>query len=168
MVEDKHSTIGVVALRYTSSTPEVLLLLKRKYHVYGFAKGHREEGETDIQTACRELMEESGCRPDHFLGENQWTTDLSHAKFLPSFHRTKVKLNGKEKAKVTVYYVATATQVAPIHDTEEIEDAQWFPLTAETANALQGRPEFDFFMQEILPLANLPRPSDGSSQFLES
>lgn len=159
MVEDKHFTAGIVALRYHSGVPEILLLLKRKHHVYGLAKGHKDPGETDIQAACRELHEEAGCQAVFFHSQHGWTRDATQAEALPLFHRTKVSLKGKEKIRATKYFVATAEQTGAILDINEIEGAEWLPLTVETAERLVGRPELDFFHTHILPLAQVPGPS---------
>jgi 8-oxo-dGTP pyrophosphatase MutT (NUDIX family) len=158
MVESKHFTAGIVPLRFSSDIPEILLLLKRKHHVYGLPKGHKEPEETDIQTACRELREEAGCSPVLFLGQSGWTDDAIQAKPLPLFPRTKTNLAGKSKNRETKYFVATVAETGTIEDMGEIEGLEWLPLTLETAERLKGRPEHDFFLRHILPLAQLQRP----------
>lgn len=39
------------------------LLTKTEYGVYGFAKGHVEQGESERQTAMRETWEETSVKP---------------------------------------------------------------------------------------------------------
>lgn len=158
MVESKHYTVGIVPLRFSSSIPDILLLLKRKHHVYGLPKGHKDPEETDIQTACRELREEAGYSPVLFLGRSDWTNDPNQAQSLPLFPRTKTNLSGKAKNRETKYFVATVEQTGEIEDRGEIEGLEWLPLTEETVERLRGRPEYEYFLRHILPLAQVQRP----------
>ena len=158
MVEGKHFTAGIVPFRYISALPEVLFVLKRKHHVYGLPKGHKEPAETDLQTACRELQEESGHSAVLFLGLSAWTEDPSQAQALPLFCRTKTNAAGKAKVRETRYFVATVVETGAVQDEGEIEGLEWLPVTLETAERLRGRPEHDFYLSHILPLAQLARP----------
>lgn len=44
------------------------LIIKGKNGDVGFPKGHTEQGESEMQTAIRELMEETGVRVEHIDG----------------------------------------------------------------------------------------------------
>lgn len=50
---------GVVPVRYVGGKPEVLLIKNKGGH-WSFPKGHPEGAETGIETARRELREETG------------------------------------------------------------------------------------------------------------
>ena len=58
MVHEK--SCGVIVFYQTDSKPVEILLLHYPEGHWDFPKGHVEEGEEDIQTALRELEEETG------------------------------------------------------------------------------------------------------------
>lgn len=55
-----QKSCGVIPYRINRNAPEYLLLFQRFSKTWSFPKGHIEVGETPMQTALRELKEESG------------------------------------------------------------------------------------------------------------
>lgn len=55
-----QKSCGVVPYRIVNGKPEFLLLFQRFSKTWSFPKGHMEPGESEAQTALRELKEESG------------------------------------------------------------------------------------------------------------
>ncbi len=62
-----HKSCGVIAFRQTAEQREYLILLQNS-HSWSFPKGHMEPGETETQTALRELWEETGLRAELIPG----------------------------------------------------------------------------------------------------
>ena len=56
-----RKSCGVIPFRWCGSEKEYLILLQTN-HCWSFPKGHMEAGETEGQTALRELFEETGLR----------------------------------------------------------------------------------------------------------
>ena len=56
-----RKSCGVIPFRLNGGEREYLVLLQRN-HCWSFPKGHMEAGETEEQTALRELLEETGLR----------------------------------------------------------------------------------------------------------
>ena len=54
-----RKSCGIIPFRYNGKEKEYLILLQRN-HAWTFPKGHMEPGETEIETAARELFEETG------------------------------------------------------------------------------------------------------------
>ncbi len=54
-----RKSCGVIPIRYRDGQME-LLVLQQISHGWSFPKGHMEPGETEVQTALRELREETG------------------------------------------------------------------------------------------------------------
>lgn len=57
-----RKSCGVIPFRRTGDDVEFLLLYQRASRTWSFPKGHMDAGETEIQTALRELAEETGLR----------------------------------------------------------------------------------------------------------
>lgn len=81
---------GVVVVRWEGTAPRYLLL--RCYGYWDFPKGETEPGEPELETAVREVAEETGLRDLDF----RWGTP---------FHETPVY----GKGKIARYYLAEAT-----------------------------------------------------------
>lgn len=61
--------ISCGAVVYTKIKDEIYWLIIRSLEgIYGFPKGHMENGETEMDTAVREIMEETGISPDFVDG----------------------------------------------------------------------------------------------------
>ena len=55
-----EKSCGAVLYKMIDDTPYFVLV---RGSVYGFPKGHVEDGETEVQTALREIREETGVTP---------------------------------------------------------------------------------------------------------
>ncbi|MEK7648726.1 MAG: NUDIX domain-containing protein [Patescibacteria group bacterium] len=55
----KEHSYGVVAVKIVAGCAQYLVVFHRSGH-WGLPKGHMQEGETEVQTALRELQEEGG------------------------------------------------------------------------------------------------------------
>lgn len=95
----------------------LLIKNKRSAH-WGFPKGHIEKGETKKQTACREVLEETGI----------------HLNIIDGFESvSKYKIKDKIEKQVSIF-VGTTKDVNTVIQPEEIEDYIW--LTYDRAMSL--------------------------------
>lgn len=100
---------GAVVFREIGGMTRFLLIKNRRSAHWGFPKGHVEMGETDQQTAYREVLEETGI----------------HIRFLPGFvTRSQYSIQGKVEKSVSIY-LATTDDTNTIIQKEEIEDYVW-------------------------------------------
>ncbi len=61
------------AVVFTRRDGEIkFVLVRQKSGFYSFPKGHMEEGETEKQTAAREIFEETGLTPTFIDGFKEW------------------------------------------------------------------------------------------------
>ena len=80
---------------------------------WDFPKGHMEEGETEVETALRELKEETG---------------ISNIEFLKDFRKTiayTFSLENRKIRKEVVFFLAT-TSVNKVNLSYEHADCGWF------------------------------------------
>jgi bis(5'-nucleosidyl)-tetraphosphatase len=111
----EHSA-GAVVYRVTAAdTPVYLLLQPAPGKPWGFPKGKRQVGETDEQTARREIAEESGL------------TDL---EFDPGFRYVVhyVYRRGRTQVKKDVVYFLARTHMRTINLSHEHVAARWEPF----------------------------------------
>lgn len=97
---------------------ESFLLLKHRDR-WDLPKGHRDEGETDLQCALREMTEETGIQAAdvELVSDFQWRTNYPV--------RSK-RHGGQTLEKSVVYYLARLTKDVAIKPTEH-EGYAWFP-----------------------------------------
>jgi 8-oxo-dGTP pyrophosphatase MutT (NUDIX family) len=96
------------------------LILKHKKGHWSFAKGHREKGETSIDTAKRELLEEAGIDDVKFISK----------KILLKEKYTFLNRDDFEVRKEVSYFIAgTKTKRVKI-DKKEIINYEWCTLKA--------------------------------------
>ncbi|MCH5186274.1 MAG: NUDIX domain-containing protein [Oscillospiraceae bacterium] len=111
-----EKSCGAVIFRKNDKITEYLLVLNKKRTSvsghWGFPKGHVEEGETEHETALREVMEETGLKIE-FFGNFRSVTHYSP--------KTDVMKN-------VVYFLATVKDDGVSMQESEIADFVWLPF----------------------------------------
>ena len=101
----KEKSCGCIIIK----DKKVLLVYEKNRNFWGFPKGHMEDGETEIETALREVKEEVGL-------------DVEIDK------KRRYTLNyviNNEIDKTTVLYIAKAKKEKIIMQESEIENTKW-------------------------------------------
>lgn len=112
-----EKSCGAVVFRRNQSAVQYLLIKNKRSENWGFPKGHVEEGETDKQTAMREVLEETGLK----------------INILPDFSaKSEYSIQGRVEKFVTIF-LATTDDTSPCIQEEEIDDYIW----ADYNNALR-------------------------------
>jgi 8-oxo-dGTP pyrophosphatase MutT (NUDIX family) len=122
MQENQFSSGGVV-IRGTGETLEVLLI-KDSYGHWTWAKGHLEKGETEEETALREISEETGLKTLKIidsLGKQEYWFSLGEKKIFKTVTVFLVKAGSGEEIKIQVEEVQEAAWFAPQESIEKIE-----------------------------------------------
>ena len=89
-----------------------VLVIKQNIGFYGFPKGHVEEGETEEETAIREVKEETNL--DIIINSN---------------YRYETKYFAKEDVlKKVVFFVATTNNTDVLCDNNEVSEARWLDI----------------------------------------
>lgn len=131
----KECSFGVIPLQKTKEGVSVLLIFHKGGRHWGFPKGHQDPGETDLETAYRELKEETGLEIE---------TCLLEVPYVESY--TFYKLHEKVIKTVSYYpaFVKGELKLQP----EEIIDARWYPIQ-EAARHLTFKEARDIFEKVI-------------------
>lgn len=102
------------------------LLVQGHGDFWGFPKGHKEKGETHMQTAVRELMEETHITCDRYYG----TTMFTERYRIP-------KKRGSDIIKKVVYFIGIVSDTHVIRQTTELKNHGWFTFE-EAQKKLMG------------------------------
>lgn len=106
-----EKSCGVIAFQKTGGEPRVLVIRHRYGGHWAFPKGHVEPGETEHQTARRELLEETGVTVRLMEGYREVTT------YSP----------GRNIMKDVVLFVGEMTGGTPRPQPEEVRTVSLLP-----------------------------------------
>ena len=115
----EEQSFGIIPLRQENGVWQVLLILHLGGRHWAFPKGHGNEGELAIDSARRELNEETGLDIQELLQD----TPLVERYQFHRKHEIVVK---------TVQYYPAIVQGTIHLQPEEIRDAKWVPLKEAT------------------------------------
>lgn len=106
---------GVVPVRHLDGRPEVLLIKNKGGH-WSFPKGHPEGDETGIETARRELREETGIVE----------CDIQEATtFVERFQFEKA---GRTVDREITFYLGMVTSAQLVADPHAVHESIWLPF----------------------------------------
>jgi tRNA nucleotidyltransferase (CCA-adding enzyme) len=109
-----ESSSGAVIYRQINNDVRFLLIKNKRSAHWGFPKGHLEKGETNLEAAKREVLEETGIHVDIHDGFESVS---------------KYKVRGKIDKKVSIF-VGTTEDVNTTIQEAEIEDYIWLPYSS--------------------------------------
>ena len=104
-----EKSCGAIVYRKYHGNTEILLIKHINSGHWSFPKGHVEAGETEVQTAMREIKEE---------------TDID-VIIDPTFRETVTYSPKKDTMKVVVYFLARARNVDFHAQEDEIAEVRW-------------------------------------------
>ena len=108
-----EKSCGAVVFRNKNNNIQVLLIRHLNGGHWAFPKGHVEKGETEEQTALREVLEETGLAVEL---DNRYRQVVSYSP-------------KKDVVKDVVYFVATASSdAATVAQEEEISQIVWVDM----------------------------------------
>ena len=113
MITKRHHSVGII-LYYNFPRSRKYLLVKQHQGHWGSPKGHIEKGERFIDTAVRELKEETGIKKINFLRKKILFRDNY------SFNNTNAKI-----IKIVDYFIAESLVNKVKIDNDEIINFKW-------------------------------------------
>jgi 8-oxo-dGTP pyrophosphatase MutT (NUDIX family) len=114
-----EQSIGAV-IKYRDSLEDTesseFLLLRNRRGFWGFPQGHKEKGESEIQTLVREVFEETGIK------------ELEIQSYIGKIQYSYFKGDGMKSEKEVRFYFAT-TPTRQVKISEEHADFRWATLS---------------------------------------
>lgn len=108
-----EKSCGAIVFRQAEKEPLFLIIRHANGNHWAFPKGHVEEGESESQTALREIEEETGLKV-----------------FLDTGFRETTTYSPKEGVvKEVVYFIAKTEENSIQQQVEEVTDFQWLPYS---------------------------------------
>jgi 8-oxo-dGTP pyrophosphatase MutT (NUDIX family) len=111
----EEESFGIIPLKQEDGQWKVLLIMHRGGRHWAFPKGHGDPGETPLQSAHRELKEETGLEVEKLLQEEPLIEKYQ-------FYRKKEVV-----VKTVQYFPAIVFGTLKLQ-AEEIRAAKWVPL----------------------------------------
>jgi bis(5'-nucleosidyl)-tetraphosphatase len=108
----KDEAFGIVPILYEDDRYQFLLIQHNAGH-WGFPKGHADPGESDLQAACREFLEETGI------------TDCQVIQGPLFSERYTFTRRGQRFEKTVIYFAALVESATVQCQQEEIQDYLW-------------------------------------------
>ncbi|QNO16025.1 NUDIX domain-containing protein [Alkalicella caledoniensis] len=105
-----EKSCGAVVFRREDKKVKILLLKHINGGHWGLPKGHVEEGETEQETAVREILEETGLKVCALYDEFRYEMEYSPVEGI---------------MKKVVYFVAEVQESQFNHQVEEVEQCIW-------------------------------------------
>lgn len=115
MIHEK--SCGAVVYRKHHGNTEILLIKHVRSGCWSFPKGHMEQGEDEIQTAVREIKEE---------------TNIDVSVDDPAFREVVVFNPRRDITKEVVYFLARAVTFDCARQEDEIAEVRWVEIGQAT------------------------------------
>jgi 8-oxo-dGTP pyrophosphatase MutT (NUDIX family) len=110
---DATYAAGGVVLRRNSGDLEVLIIHRPRYNDWSFPKGKSEPGETTLQTALREVQEETS----------------TAGRALQELATIGYSTSEVAKDKLVTYFVMTPARYSEFEANDEVDKVMWVPLS---------------------------------------
>ena len=107
-----EKSCGALVYRTPHGNTEILLIKHINSGHWSFPKGHVEQGETEVETALREIKEETSL--DVLID--------------PTFRETVTYFPRKDTQKVVVYFIAKAKTFDYVPQEDEIAETRWVDI----------------------------------------
>lgn len=108
-----EKSCGAIVYRKFHGNTEILLIKHIKSGCWSFPKGHMEDGETETETAVREIKEETNI--DIVIDDS-------------AFRETVVFNPRRDTRKEVVYFIGRATSFDAKPQEEEISEIRWVEI----------------------------------------
>ena len=110
----KEKSCGAIVFYLKDNKEQILLIKHANSGHWSFPKGHVEANETEVETALREIREETGI----------------NVSIDTRFREVVTYSPKKDVLKDVVYFFATSEEYETFNQEEEVSDIKWVDLTS--------------------------------------
>ncbi len=114
----KEFSFGAIICKIKNDSLLFLLINSKRNGIWGFPKGHIENGESETETARREIFEETGIKNIEFI-ENFRQEDVYIIDGAAS------RTDERQVEKHSIYFLASALEDTLDFDKNEILELKW-------------------------------------------
>lgn len=117
----EHKSYGIICVHETAGEPLFLLVEHVNGDHWAFSKGTPEDGEVPLQTAIRELYEETSVRDAHLVDDITFTEEYTYTT-----------ADGKQVHKINTFFLGFVDDItqAAVMLPDEIANVVWLPQQA--------------------------------------
>ena len=115
----QETSSGAVVYKKENNEFLFLLVYSVRNKEWGFPKGHIEKGETELETAKREIFEETGIKNLKFIDGFKFIDSYLIKGVLP-------ETKGETVIKNVIYYLCYTDDACINPDNNEINNCKWF------------------------------------------
>ena len=138
-----ENSCGAIVRREIFGETRYLLIKNKRSSIWGFPKGHMERGETEQETAYREVLEEAGIR----------------IRILPGFrYKSEYTIQNRIEKRVIIF-LAETDDVNTVIQREEVEEYLW--LGFDKAMATLKFPNDKFLLRKAREYQEKKETADG-------
>lgn len=112
---EEDQSFGIVPV-YQNGKETHVFILRHLSGYWGFPKGHPNPGETPLETAKRELFEETQLNVDQVLSDKMLQESYSF------------RIDGKTIHKTVSYFIASVTSTHTVIDSKEAREGKWVDI----------------------------------------
>lgn len=149
-------------------TPDfrVLLVQDAKTHKWGFPKGHREEIDMDdLQTAIREVKEETGITPDQYtVHEPAFRITKGSSSYLFRYAVLHA-MTGKIQNRYEICQIQYVSIVDLMREPDQLDGNKYLRTWIANIRSFSSRKEVQQFSQIVLSLSSPPSNSEPIGVF---
>ncbi len=115
---EKEYAAGAVIFRKHKEDILFLVVYSARNEIWGFPKGHVHKGESETETAIREIEEETSITTLRFIGDFR-----EEAVYEKTANRGRDK--GRRIEKHSIYFLCETTETKAASNTDEISECRW-------------------------------------------